>query len=234
MSKILIFTGAGLSAESGLSTFRDANGLWENHKIEEVCDFLTWENNYQLVHAFYNARRIGLNNVVPNKAHYKIAEWSKKYNVINITTNVDDLLERSGSFPLHLHGFLPEIICPNCKTVANIGYNEVDTINHVEGCQHDKLKPNVIFFNEMAPKYIDFNYHLQNLTNDDVVIVIGASLQVVPIHHYINNVECLKININPNLKIGQSTFYEDWIDISLGAVEGVEVADNILKEYYGR
>ena len=234
MSKILIFTGAGLSAESGITTFRDSNGLWENHKVEDVCDYRTWEKNYSLVHDFYNARRTGLKDVEPNHAHYKIAEWDKKYNVVNITTNVDDLLERSGTTPLHLHGYLPEIVCPKCNTITNIGYNEVDTGNHSIECDSDKIKPNVVFFNEMAPNYVPFNQHLMDLKNDDVVIVIGASLQVVPIHHYVDNIKCLKININPNLKINDSYFYDDWIDITLGAVEGVDVADNILTEYYSK
>jgi NAD-dependent deacetylase len=97
MNKLIILSGAGLSADSGVPTFRSDNGLWMDHKIDEVCDYTTWKDHYDLVHAFYNNLRTLLETVEPNPAHYMIAEWQRRWGdrVINLTANVDNLLERA-------------------------------------------------------------------------------------------------------------------------------------------
>ncbi len=179
MPKIMICSGAGLSAESGIATFRDSGGLWENHKIEEVCDITTFEANYIKVNEFYDARRKQLANVEPNDAHLKIAELSKKFEVINFTTNVDDLLERAGCEDVkHIHGFLPEV-------VINYGTDKAETHNvgYGDSCFDDMdiypVKPNVVFFGEHAPMYQDLHNALTDLTKDDLLIIVGSSEQVV-------------------------------------------------------
>ena len=125
MAKLIVLTGAGLSVESGVRTFRDNNGLWENHSIEQVCNGATWRANFDLVHQFYNDRRAQLSTVEPNPAHRAIARWQSRYETILLTQNVDDLLERAGCHDVvHLNGFLPEMQCVDCGHVWNIGYVE--------------------------------------------------------------------------------------------------------------
>jgi NAD-dependent deacetylase len=125
MAKVVIFSGAGISAESGLSTFRDADGLWEKYRIEEICTAgcLNWNRENTLT--FYDARREQLDSVMPNAAHYAIAKLQEKYSkdIAIITQNVDDLFERAGCKDiLHLHGFLPRLRCEECGATHLIGY----------------------------------------------------------------------------------------------------------------
>jgi NAD-dependent deacetylase len=178
--KIVFCSGAGLSAESGVPTFRSSGGLWHKHDIKEVCDLSTFYDNYDKVHDFYNKRRAEMPNYNPNTAHIKISELSRSHEVINLTTNVDNLLERAGcDNVIHMHGIITEIVqnykCEN-QTVIDIGSKEV---NHLES-DHFPIKPNVIFFNEFSPKYQDFNNEITDLTVDDVVVIIGSSEEVFP------------------------------------------------------
>lgn len=216
MSKLVVFSGAGLSAESGIPTFRDKNGLWENHKVEDVADYTTWVKNHDLVQRFYSARRTQLGSVKPNAAHYEIAEWSKKYEVINLTQNIDDLLERAGcTNVVHLHGFLKEMRCMNesCGHIWDIGYTEYDG-SPCPSCGHTLIKPNVVFFNEMAPEYSTLNRILFNLTNEDVVIVVGTMGNVVPISYFLDGVPSTNFlaNLEPSAFIDEvyfkNCFYE--------------------------
>lgn len=235
--KVLVFTGAGLSAESGVSTFRDQNGLWENHNIDDVCNYFTWKDNYDLVHEFYDQRRVDLKNILPNHAHKKIAEWCKEYDVMNFTTNVDTLLEQAGCDPIHLHGIITQIKCAECGYISDIGFNTIEDakkdnlIKYHYKCStnNNYIKPNVVFFNEMAPNYQLLDNAIKSLTYEDVIVVIGASLQVVPIDHYVRYKNCLKININPNLEIFTET--EEWINIKENATTGIDKADIIIKEF---
>ena len=183
MPKLVILTGAGLSAESGLRTFRDQNGLWENHSIDDVCNGHTWRANFPLVHRFYNARRLQLATAEPNAAHRQIADWVSRYETVILTQNVDDLLERAGCREVvHLHGFLPEMTCASCDHVWNIGYEEWKAGEHCPRCQSVKdARPNIVFFNEPAPQYETMWDTFAALTSQDVVIVIGTSGVVLPI-----------------------------------------------------
>lgn len=235
MTRIIIFSGAGISAESGINTFRDPGGLWDKYKIEDVCTMNTWVKNYDMVHDFYDKRRIELQNYKPNSAHEAVTELSKKYDVVNITTNVDDLLERGGSSPLHIHGNIKKIRCMCCDKETDIGYRSKDQAVEENIIEHEKhctdqsvLKPAVIFFGEEAPEYETLWGIIRTLTKDDVVIVVGASLQVVPIDYYIAAYDCLKININPNLEV--SNPYDNWIDIKDSATNGFKLIIDTLEE----
>lgn len=186
MPKAIILTGAGLSAESGVATFRASGGLWENHRIEEVCHIDTWQRNFEKVHAFYNARRTQLNRVEPNAAHRAIAEWERLYSTVILTQNVDDLLERAGcKNVIHLHGFLPELRCTACGHVWNIGYTEWPTGSKCPASDCESIrgvKPNIVFFGEMAPRYNDLWTAFDSVASSDVLIVIGTSGVVLPVN----------------------------------------------------
>ena len=182
MKNIVVFTGAGISAESGLGTFRDSNGLWDNYKIEEVATPQAFKNNPALVLDFYNIRRRQLLKASPNIAHKAINKLKEKYNLNVITQNIDDLHERSGTRNvLHLHGKLTE-----SKSTFN---NEIYEINGSElnigdTCQNGKqLRPNVVWFGEDVP---NMEIAIEIVKNADIFIVIGTSLNVYPAASLLN------------------------------------------------
>lgn len=188
MGKLIVFSGAGLSAESGLPTFRNSpEALWENHSLDKVCNYRNWEANYDLVHRFYNHRREQLGQVEPNLAHRLIADWQRRYETVILTQNVDDLLERAGcTNVVHLHGFLPEMHCEACNHIWRIGYQVWGENNRCPRCRiRESVKPNVVFFHQDAPRYRDLYAIMANLTRDDVVVVTGTSGQVIPIDSYL-------------------------------------------------
>lgn len=188
MRRVLFISGAGLSVESGIRAFRTdtatGKAMWDEYNIEEVCDIHAFRGNfYHKTHMFYNKRRQELASVEPNLAHLRIAEWYKRYplgKVVNLTTNVDDLLERAGiprDKVLHIHGYLKEIVVQDAftqqKKVIDVGYNEIDPDDY------DWCKPNVIFFGEVAPAYKDMYEIFDDITSEDMVIIVGASNQVI-------------------------------------------------------
>ena len=183
--KLVVLTGAGISAESGISTFRTNNGLWDNHKVEDVASIEGWYRNPQLVLDFYNERRLQLGTVKPNAAHYALAELEKEWDVTVITQNVDNLHERAGSMRIfHLHGQLTKVRPENCcnemddyseETVFDIGY---DTINLGDLAPNGaQLRPHIVWFGEAVP-YI--NAAIDHVENADVLLIVGTSLQVYP------------------------------------------------------
>lgn len=175
--KAVVFTGAGMSADSGVSTFRDADGLWENHRIEDVCTPEAWQRDPQGVLGFYNARRAQLDEVEPNAGHRAVAELEKYFDhVVVVTQNVDDLHERAGSSNvIHLHGELrkarsernPNVIVP-APGPTRLGDKGPD------GAQ---LRPHIVFFGEAVPEY---ERALQVVRDADLFLVIGTSLAVYP------------------------------------------------------
>lgn len=176
MQSIVVFTGAGISAESGLGTFRDSGGLWEKYKIEDVATPEAFKRNPKLVLDFYNIRRKQLLQCKPNAAHFALNELENKYKLQIITQNIDDLHERSGSENvLHLHGklleaksSLDEEIYPIKDTELNVG----------DLCKNgSQLRPNVVWFGEAVPK---MTAAINITQNADVFIVIGTSLNVYP------------------------------------------------------
>ncbi len=178
--KLLIFSGAGLSAASGIQTFRGQSGLWNNHKIEDVADYTTWKKNFDLVHEFYNARRGELRDVQPNAAHVQIAEWQAQWpeQVSILTQNVDDLLERAGCQDVvHLHGELTRMQCTACGENWHQGYEAWDpTVHTCPKCKSRKgVKPATVFFNENAPEYRKLYRAVKLLNEHHMVIIVGTS-----------------------------------------------------------
>jgi NAD-dependent deacetylase len=177
MKKIVVLTGAGISAESGLKTFRASDGLWEEHKIEDVATFEGWQRNPQLVLNFYNERRKQLLNAEPNAAHKALVRLEQKYDVQIITQNVDDLHERAGSSNvLHLHGELKKV---RSTLDENLVY-ELDGWKLKMGDKCEKgsqLRPHIVWFGEAVPM-IQLATELTGQA--DIFIVIGTSLNVYP------------------------------------------------------
>jgi NAD-dependent deacetylase len=173
---IVFLTGAGMSAESGISTFRDSNGLWENHAIEDVATYEAFERNIELVLEFYNARRKQLFEVEPNEGHNLIAGLEDDYKVSIITQNVDDLHERAGSKSiLHLHGELRKV-----RSTADerlIYYWDKDVIVGDKCKKGSQLRPHIVWFGEAVPA---MEAAIDIVNSADVVVVIGTSLQVYP------------------------------------------------------
>ncbi len=182
-NKVVIFTGAGLSASSGISTFRDSDGLWEKHDINEICSAGCLEWNYEATIDFYNQRRLDIKDKKPNPAHKMIANLKNKYptKIEVITQNVDDLLERAECKEvLHLHGFLKELRCMRCEEISNIEYKIQDVNNSICHCG-GKLRPNIVFFGEAAPKYEDLYRILDD--NCGLLVVIGTSGNVIDVSY---------------------------------------------------
>lgn len=174
--KIVVLTGAGISAESGISTFRDANGLWENHSIEEVASPGGWARNPQLVLDFYNQRRRQLKQVVPNAAHNYVQKLEERYEVVVITQNVDDLHERAGSQNIiHLHGELNKV---RSEYNQDLIYTWTEDVRlgdiATDGAQ---LRPDIVWFGEAVPK---MEPAIEETLNADILLIIGTSLQVYP------------------------------------------------------
>ncbi len=184
--RILVFSGAGLSAESGIQTFRGTDGLWEGHRIEEVCDFQTWKRNAAAVHRFYNERRLALEDSRPNAAHERLAAWQRAgHDVRLLTQNVDDLLERAGCRDVvHLHGHLTGMQCTACGHLWEIGYASWDPEqDRCPRCDSRKgVKPDVRFFGETCPEYLRLRREFRDLRPGDAVLVTGTSLLVIAIH----------------------------------------------------
>ena len=183
--RIAVLTGAGVSAESGISTFRDSNGLWENYNVEDVASIDGWYRNPSLMLDFYNQRRKQLEEVRPNTAHYDIAGLEKDYDVTVITQNVDNLHERAGSTRIiHLHGELTKVRPENCcnerdgfseASVFDIGYQEIHMGDKApNGAQ---LRPHIVWFGEAVPK---IGQAITAVEKADIMLIVGTSLQVYP------------------------------------------------------
>ena len=195
--KIVVFTGAGISAESGLKTFRDSDGLWEQYRIEDVATPQAFERNPKLVLDFYNQRRKQVINAKPNAAHFAIAELESKYEVQVITQNIDDLHERAGSKKvLHLHG---EIVkARSTKDSLLISKIKGEELNPGDLCvKGSQLRPHIVWFGEMVP-LMDLACELA--TQASILIVVGTSLNVYPAANLINYapLDCPIYLIDPN------------------------------------
>ena len=199
MKNIVVLTGAGMSAESGLQTFRDANGLWEGHEVLEVASPIGWQRNKNLVLDFYNKRRAQLLKVQPNKGHYDLVLLENKFKVNIVTQNVDDLHERAGSgHVLHLHGELfkvrstknPSLIY-DWKTALNLGDFGEDKA---------QLRPHIVWFGEDVPM---FNVAIETVQAADALIIIGTSMQVYPaanlVYYIKNNIPVYFIDPKPSI-----------------------------------
>jgi NAD-dependent deacetylase len=195
--KCVVLTGAGISADSGLLTFRDAGGLWEGHKVNDVCTPEALERNPKLVIDFYNQRRLQANAAEPNAAHKALAELEKYYDVHIITQNVDGLHEKAGSSKvLHLHGELNKL-----RSVADeneiIGFTGEQT-DDVRDSKGGPMRPHIVFFGEEVPL---FPQAAEEMRDADVVIIVGTSMQVYPaaslIHYAPPDADCYLVDPNP-------------------------------------
>ena len=225
MKKIVILTGAGMSAESGLKTFRDANGLWEGHDVMKVASPEGWLNNKELVLDFYNQRRKQLLEVKPNKAHDLLVDLEEIFTVEIITQNVDDLHERAGSTQvLHLHGELFKV-----RSVVNksLVYEWKKDLFIGDNCEYgNQLRPHIVWFGEAVPL---LDQAIEITKTADVLIIIGTSMQVYPaasLIHYIKPNTPVYF-IDPKLSIDKNS-YSNLTIISEKASIGVEKLINIL------
>lgn len=176
MKKVVVLTGAGVSAESGIKTFRDADGLWEGHDVMEVASPIGWENNRKLVLEFYNARRRQLKTVSPNAAHHALKELERRFEVHIITQNVDDLHERAGSKNvIHLHGELKKV---RSTFDEDLVMDWEDDLNEGDFCEHNhQLRPHIVWFGEGVPM---MDRAMEITDKADILIIIGTSMQVYP------------------------------------------------------
>ncbi len=179
---IVVLTGAGISAESGIKTFRDSGGLWEGYDIMEVASPEGWEENPKKVLDFYNARRKNVNAVQPNKAHLALVELEEKYKVNIITQNIDDLHERAGSTNiLHLHG---EIFKSRSTIDEQLIYDSLDDVCLGDVCEkNSQLRPHIVWFGEMVPALEEA---IELVSQADILIIIGTSMQVYPAAGLVN------------------------------------------------
>lgn len=190
MKKIVVFTGAGVSADSGIATFRDANGLWANYRVEDVCTPEALKNNRSQVIEFYNMRRREALTKNPNSGHYAIAEMEKWADVCVITQNVDNLHERAGSTRvLHLHGELMKLRSEsNPELIYDINEGWEQKLDE-RGEDGALLRPHIVFFGESVPM---FEPACRIVEQADVLVVVGTSLAVYPaasLVYYVRNRE---------------------------------------------
>lgn len=224
MKKIVIFSGAGMSAESGIDTFRDHNGLWENYNIEEVATPEAWQRNPVLVQRFYNERRKNIIEAKPNLAHKIIAEFEQYFDVHVITQNIDDLHERAGSQQvIHLHGNIR--LAKSSKPHAQYS-NDFYTIS---GWQLDlekdrcpegyPLRPHVVWFGEAVPAYEQAIHTVQDA---DIFIVIGSTLAVYPVAGLIHEIPelCEAYYIDP--QASHERVPEQYQCLKMNATEGMQ------------
>ena len=182
--KIVVLTGAGMSAESGINTFRDADGLWEGHDIMEVASPQGFATNPELVLDFYNQRRRQLLDVKPNKAHFALAHLENDYNITIVTQNVDDLHERAGSTDvLHLHG---ELLKARSTKNEHLIFNWEKDISLGDLCEDgSQIRPHIVWFGEAVPM---LEKAIEIMQQAAILLIIGTSMQVYPaasLIHYI-------------------------------------------------
>ena len=179
MNKIMILSGAGLSAESGICTFRDHDGLWENHDVMEVCTTEGWISDRKKVTHFYNDRRADLESKKPNHAHKVLAQLEMNYRgrVLHLTQNIDNLMEKAGAKDVvHLHGTLTHLRCERCTESFYVGYVAQEPDTTCPNCGNKRVRHNVVMFGEPAPQYEHIQRAIKECT---LFIAIGTSGTVV-------------------------------------------------------
>lgn len=231
--KLAVLTGAGVSAESGISTFRDNGGLWDKYNVEDVASIEGWYRSPGLVLDFYNTRRKELQKAMPNAAHLAIADLEKDFDVTVITQNIDNLHERAGSTRIiHLHGELTKVRPENTyndrdgfseASVFDIGYGEIHLGDLApNGAQ---LRPHIVWFGESVPK---IEQAIDAVEASDILLIVGTSLQVYPaagLYRFAKNDTPIYI-IDPrpvDVRDSRITYIEDV------ATKGMETFRNLLK-----
>ena len=218
----MILSGAGLSAPSGLKTFRNNNGLWEQYDVMEVCSARAFKKDPQKVLKFYNERRKELANVSPNHAHKTIAFLKEKYKdqLSIITQNVDDLLERAGCEDVvHLHGFLPELRCLECENIFNINYESSDD-KFCPKCKSKNIRHNIVMFEEMAPNYKILYEKLQDC---DLFVCIGTSGEVLPVGNFARMCDKSILNNYDKDEALERNFTKVYIEDVVSAIDKIKI-----------
>lgn len=223
--KLVVLTGAGISAESGLKTFRDSDGLWEGYEVTEVATPRAWKKNPQLVLDFYNLRRKNVADAKPNAAHFGLAELEKDFEVTIITQNIDDLHERAGSTNiLHLHG---EIFKMRSEKNDSLIYEIKGNINIGDKAEDGaQLRPHIVWFEESVPKMEEA---IPVIYSADVFVVVGTSLVVYPAAGLINYVALDTPKYVIDKKIPYLSPMKNLTLIEMPATEGV----NELRKFLG-
>ncbi|MGE8524306.1 MAG: SIR2 family NAD-dependent protein deacylase [Acinetobacter pseudolwoffii] len=232
MKKLVVFSGAGMSAESGINTFRDSDGLWEQYRIEDVATPQAWARDPQLVQCFYNARRKNILEAEPNTAHLQIAQLQQDYDVHVITQNIDDLHERAGSSKvIHLHGNirLAKTSGPDAQSTTEfypVEETDLDLNKHFCTAGYP-LRPHVVWFGEAVPAYAEAQSCVQDA---DIFVVIGTSLQVYPVAGLIHDipVSCQAYYIDP--RADQQQLPVQFHKITQTATDGVQQLIQLLEK----
>jgi NAD-dependent deacetylase len=220
--RLVVLTGAGISAESGLRTFRDSDGLWEGYNIEDVATPRAWRKNPQLVLDFYNMRRKAVLEAQPNDAHHILAELEAYYDVQIVTQNIDDLHERAGSTNvLHLHGHILQMRSEHNEDIVYPIHEDISLGDMAQdGAQ---LRPNIVWFEEAVPM---IEHAIPKMMSADVFVLIGTSLVVYPAAGLVDYVRDDVKKYVVDKKIPSVSKYRNVIAIEQPATEGLK----ILKE----
>lgn len=226
MKKLVILSGAGMSAESGISTFRDSGGLWETYKIEDVATPEAWDANPELVHRFYNERRKQLLNAKPNEGHTGLVDFEKQFEVKIITQNVDNLHEQAGSsWVMHLHGDLMKMRSTSPgEEVYDVRPEKIEYFIGDLCPKGYPLRPHIVWFGEDVP---NISYAAEIVQSADILVIIGTSLKVYPaaglVRYARYNVPVYLIDPN---KIDADT--SKFTFIQKGSTEGVKELKHLL------
>lgn len=224
--KLVVLTGAGISAESGLKTFRDSDGLWEGYEVADVATPRAWRKNPQLVLDFYNERRKNVADALPNAAHFGLAELEKDFDVTIITQNIDDLHERGGSTKvLHLHGEIFKMRSERDETlVSEIRENIKLGDLAADGAQ---FRPHIVWFEEPVPKIEEA---APLVYSADIFVVVGTSLVVYPAAGLVNYVMEGTPTFIVDKKIPYTSSMKNLVRIEKQATEGVEELKELLNK----
>lgn len=225
--KLVVLTGAGISAESGLKTFRDHDGLWEGYAIEEVATPRAWKKNPQLVLDFYNERRKNVMEANPNAAHIGLAELEKDFDVSIITQNIDDLHERAGSTTIvHLHG---EIVKMRSELNDQLIYEIKAPIKMGDRAEDGaQLRPYIVWFEEEVPM---IEFAIPIVQSADIFVVMGTSLVVYPAAGLVNYASRSIPKFIVDKKIPYTSSVSNLTSIEKPATEGIKELLELLKKY---
>lgn len=228
-----IISGAGLSAESGVPTFREPGGLWDVYDMERVCNALSWKAYRDEVFAFYRACRLQAAQSQPCVAHHELARLQERFGpsrVRLLTQNVDDLLERAGAAQVvHLHGNLQQLQCTACGRFRVVSD---DQYLSTTGCHHCKsvrgVKPAVVFFGEQAPQYVHLTRMRKQLPPQDIVVVVGSSMQVIGPDKFLG---AARKGDDRNFQVNPAPVQTEWFghNLAMGASAGlVELGPHLV------
>lgn len=226
MAKVVVLSGAGISAESGLATFRESDGLWENYSVDAVCSVGCLVTNRQQTLDFYDQRRAQLKDAQPNKAHKVLAKLKNRHpdEIAIITQNVDNLFEKAGlehESIIHLHGYLPKVACEECGYVYEIGYEKSSVYNggKCPKCGSNAIRPYIVMFGEAAPMYTKLDEELQDCV---LLVVIGTSGVVIGVNTMAYFAErSILNNLEPSEAINDAYFDKVIYDKATNAIDEI-------------